>query len=963
MAINLTDALNAATTKGKLADAKQIYLEGDNKNLQDAHKDNEDHLSTLDTRSTQIEEALKTIAATGGASNANAVIYDNNDSGLTAINVKGALDELAMRSTFAGIATPTTNPGTPTQNIFYIAGEGSYPNFNNQVVEVGQIAVLKWDGSWHKEVLEIGAGGGNMILDWNTDVATTRKQVLEKYRKPGIQISYNDPNRGWINEQYVYNETSDVFWVRDENWDTIVNTTYMAEAMYIPLKWNIDVRQTRIQIPIKLRKKGIKLYYKKQLPTIVYMSVGGYPQVNKGGSFNVEIDNKITKIQTQTSDNTETKIAELIASTVVSENWDITNSGSRVIFTSKEIGNRTDYPFAYGNMDGGYFNFATTIQQFGCNDYVYEEYIGTATDNNTFGNISTNWIELSAKEESIIYETPYKYNPLLTRMYIPRNFRKNGKVIRYTDKNGKVSEETYIGSGTENIDWCNSINWKRSNGKIGYIGNCDHLFSFTKTDWWETSDYQTYTPIELPTEIGTALSTDYLEIDKLGSRVLLFNSNYYQLDLIIFDEEKKIIPTKMNIGGNTFVKMLSCIFLPLNAKYVRVRRNIGFLEETERNKQYQLKTFYEGDDTLLGQHDIDLNKLGYCRDRKMLPNGTPENIINSGILTVSTNLFPINNKLKYLIYGVLPNSSNNTPVLCFYDKQYKCIETIIIPYTTINTTTTSMYGCVTPPNNAAYGIVSWHDIHGRDGGTIIRVIGQTEILNEYLSILYNTKIQIAETLDYKSLGDSISAESGSYTRTVAEKLHSRSVEHCAVGGAGFAFNKNGIYWIGKQLDKIPQGYEGIITLMGGINDWGGKVPLGSTEEAIRKTMDECYNSNTLMDNFRWVLETMINKCSWKARIFILTQLERYPIVEAGYTVEDMRVETEKLAAHYLLPIIDVGRKCGLRNGDNLEEDWRRVDGNVKVHPTLDGHNIIGSYVAAKIISMLNGGIKVYKKDE
>ena len=100
MAINLTDALNAATTKGKLADAKQIYLEGDNKNLQDAHKENEDHLNTLDTRSTQIEESLKTIAATGGASNANAVIYDNNVSGLTAVNVKGALDELAMRLEF-----------------------------------------------------------------------------------------------------------------------------------------------------------------------------------------------------------------------------------------------------------------------------------------------------------------------------------------------------------------------------------------------------------------------------------------------------------------------------------------------------------------------------------------------------------------------------------------------------------------------------------------------------------------------------------------------------------------------------------------------------------------------------------------------------------------------------------------------------------------------------------------------
>ena len=55
MSINLTDEIEVKTKKGKLANAKQIYLEGDNKNLQDAHKDNGDHLNTLDTRSTQIE--------------------------------------------------------------------------------------------------------------------------------------------------------------------------------------------------------------------------------------------------------------------------------------------------------------------------------------------------------------------------------------------------------------------------------------------------------------------------------------------------------------------------------------------------------------------------------------------------------------------------------------------------------------------------------------------------------------------------------------------------------------------------------------------------------------------------------------------------------------------------------------------------------------------------------------------
>lgn len=133
------------------------------------------------------------------------------------------IQHLKKTSTFAGVATPTTNPGVPDGNIFYIAGEGSYPNFDNQVVEVGQIAVLKWDGSWHKEVLEIGTGGGNMILEWNTDVATTRKSVPLKYRKLGLQVSYKKNNKEWITEQYIYQENYvyDTVWEKDDNWQTI----------------------------------------------------------------------------------------------------------------------------------------------------------------------------------------------------------------------------------------------------------------------------------------------------------------------------------------------------------------------------------------------------------------------------------------------------------------------------------------------------------------------------------------------------------------------------------------------------------------------------------------------------------------------------------------------------------------------------------------------------------------------
>lgn len=55
---------------------------------------------------------------------------------------------------YAGIAIPTTNPGTPDQNVFYIAATpGTYTNFGNIVVADGECVVLKGTGStWSKEV-------------------------------------------------------------------------------------------------------------------------------------------------------------------------------------------------------------------------------------------------------------------------------------------------------------------------------------------------------------------------------------------------------------------------------------------------------------------------------------------------------------------------------------------------------------------------------------------------------------------------------------------------------------------------------------------------------------------------------------------------------------------------------------------------------------------------------------------
>lgn len=87
MPINITDELHAATTKGKIASAKEVFLTGDTENLQQ-----------IGEKTHQLEDSIKNIAATGGASTAAAVTFDNAASGMTAVNAQGAIEELNTKN-------------------------------------------------------------------------------------------------------------------------------------------------------------------------------------------------------------------------------------------------------------------------------------------------------------------------------------------------------------------------------------------------------------------------------------------------------------------------------------------------------------------------------------------------------------------------------------------------------------------------------------------------------------------------------------------------------------------------------------------------------------------------------------------------------------------------------------------------------------------------------------------------
>ena len=57
---------------------------------------------------------------------------------------------------FAGVATIDTNPGAPDAKVFYIAnGKGTYTNFGGLEVMEDEVALLKYDTAWTKEVTGI----------------------------------------------------------------------------------------------------------------------------------------------------------------------------------------------------------------------------------------------------------------------------------------------------------------------------------------------------------------------------------------------------------------------------------------------------------------------------------------------------------------------------------------------------------------------------------------------------------------------------------------------------------------------------------------------------------------------------------------------------------------------------------------------------------------------------------------
>ena len=173
---------------------------------------------------------------------------------------------------FAGVATPSTNPGTPEAKVFYIAdGKGTYTNFGGIEVTEDEVVILYYDTAWHKEVTGIAT------QEKLTELEGIVKEINIPFfnRKAYIDLSsavvgeiYNDKlGSGLYNYAKSECHEGEIFLI-----NTIENTD-KAKAYAILDHDNrvLAVERTAVNKEIVIPTGGVSLYVNSKIDALSYI--------------------------------------------------------------------------------------------------------------------------------------------------------------------------------------------------------------------------------------------------------------------------------------------------------------------------------------------------------------------------------------------------------------------------------------------------------------------------------------------------------------------------------------------------------------------------------------------------------------------------------------------------------------------------------------------------------------------
>lgn len=172
----------------------------------------------------QLKQAVADVVKSNGNQEITGDILQNTL--LTIISAVGS------GATFAGIATPTTNPMTPDQNVFYIAFEdGIYSNFGNIVLENEVAIFTNGNGIWQKG--KTGIAINKQVSELEYKLIPSIIEIIKPYNnwiRDKYNLGYCDANTGEFIENKSY-LTSEKLTVKQGN--VIQCGYFLVQGSYI----------------------------------------------------------------------------------------------------------------------------------------------------------------------------------------------------------------------------------------------------------------------------------------------------------------------------------------------------------------------------------------------------------------------------------------------------------------------------------------------------------------------------------------------------------------------------------------------------------------------------------------------------------------------------------------------------------------------------------------------------------
>lgn len=233
-------------------------------------------MATYENLKTSIEQYIKT--------NYNQEITGDTLK-MVLLNIVSILGENAS---YAGVALPTTSPGTPEGPVFYIASTpGDYVNFGNLTIDQGENALLSWDGnSWSKSLFSTNENINLQVQSYPTSILLSPNGLIEN--------KDIDSDTGAIVDSTIYCVTKDYMpifagvniyvtggldsgrlWIYfyDENLNFISRGTVDANKIIINIPINAKYFRT---ICTTAQKNNLKVYAAKKTQNDNYNPIEGY---------------------------------------------------------------------------------------------------------------------------------------------------------------------------------------------------------------------------------------------------------------------------------------------------------------------------------------------------------------------------------------------------------------------------------------------------------------------------------------------------------------------------------------------------------------------------------------------------------------------------------------------------------------------------------------------------------------